>query len=116
RMTSANPELGGHDLTLNLPENAMRGAWSLAVHADPEQPPLAQVTFLVEDFIPDRIEFDLTAGVDAASAGETFPVAVDGRFLYGAPAAGLAMEGTLEILPVRQWQGMPGYQFGLDDE
>ena len=32
-----------------------------AIHTDPKEPAVASQTFLVEDFVPDRIEFDLTS-------------------------------------------------------
>ena len=57
------------------------------------EPAIASQMFLVEDFVPDRIEFDLTSDTDEIAAGETANVTVDGRFLYGAPAAGLAHRG-----------------------
>ena len=39
---------------------AMRGTWTVAIHTDPKEPAVASQMFLVEDFVPDRIEFDLT--------------------------------------------------------
>ena len=62
----------------------VRGTWQLRIHADPEQPALASQSFLVEDFVPDRIEFDLAAAKPEIAVGETDTMSVDGRFLYGA--------------------------------
>ena len=50
--------------TCRCPATAMRGTWTVAVHTDPKQPAVASQMFLVEDFVPDRIEFDLTADRD----------------------------------------------------
>ena len=72
--------------------------------------------FLVEDFVPDRIEFDLTVDKQEIAAGEPANVTVDGRFLYGAPAAGLALEGEVDLSTTREWERFPGFQFGLADE
>ena len=83
----------------------------------PKQPAVASQMFLVEDFVPDRIEFDLTADKKEIAHGETANVTVDGRFLYGAPAAGLALEGEVDAV-ARRANGtrFKGYLFGLADE
>src|SRR5690606_39716017 len=65
---------------------------------------------------PDRIEFDLTADKTEIAADETATMTVDGRFLYGAPAAGLALEGDVTLTTTRQWDAFKGYWFGLADE
>jgi alpha-2-macroglobulin len=116
RIVSAGAELGGHAVDLALADNAMRGTWSLRIHADPQQPALAEKMFLVEDFVPDRIEFDLETDVERIAVGETATLSVAGRYLYGAPAAGLALEGQMVIGRSRSWAGFPGYVFGLQDE
>ncbi len=72
--------------------------------------------FLVEDFVPDRIEFDLSADRTEIATGEAANVTVDGRYLYGAPAAGLALEGEVTVSTVREWDRYKGYWFGLADE
>ena len=72
--------------------------------------------FLVEDFVPDRIEFDLSSDKPEIAAGEAANVTVDGRFLYGAPAAGLALEGEVTLSTKREWASFAGYSFGLADE
>ena len=41
-------------------------------------------------------------------------VMLDGRFLYGAPAAGLGIEGEVNIAKAAERPGYPGYSFGLD--
>ncbi len=47
--------------TSTLPPNAMRGTWTVALYHRPQGAGRsATKTFLVEDFVPDRIEFDLT--------------------------------------------------------
>src|SRR5690606_29531885 len=43
-------------------------------------------------------------------------LSVDGRYLYGAPAAGLALEGDVAVGTTRQWERFPGFNFGLADE
>src|SRR5690606_34456229 len=93
RVVSEGVDAGGHAVDLPLEPNAMRGTWTVAVHTDPREAAIASQMFLVEDFVPDRIEFDLTADKTEIAPGEAANVTVDGRFLYGAPAAGLDLEG-----------------------
>jgi uncharacterized protein YfaS (alpha-2-macroglobulin family) len=52
---------GGRVFDVALDPAAQRGTWRLTVHADAKALPLADVAFLVEDFIPERIDFDVTA-------------------------------------------------------
>jgi uncharacterized protein YfaS (alpha-2-macroglobulin family) len=111
-----NGSLGGYALDLPLLGTAMRGTWTMQVFADPKGTALAEKTFLVDDFVPDRIEFDMTSEAKEIEVGTPVSVSVDGRFLYGAPAAGLALEGEIALKPTRDSADFPGYQFGLADE
>ncbi|MEJ6784271.1 alpha-2-macroglobulin family protein [Aminobacter sp. Piv2-1] len=116
RIVSQGGNAGGHAVDLPLSSAAMRGTWSLGIYTDPKQPAVASQMFLVEDFVPDRIEFDLTADRKEIAVGETATATVDGRFLYGAPAAGLAIEGEVTLSTKREWDAFKGYYFGLADE
>jgi uncharacterized protein YfaS (alpha-2-macroglobulin family) len=33
----------------------------VVAYTDPKRPPVGETTFMVEDYVPDRIEFDLTS-------------------------------------------------------
>ena len=114
RMASDGAALGGHSVDLALQTNAQRGAWMMRVYTDPKGEALAEKVFLVEDFVPDRIDFDLSGG--KLTMGEPSNVEVTGRYLYGAPAAGLTMEGEIVITPTQTWAAFPGYVFGLTEE
>jgi uncharacterized protein YfaS (alpha-2-macroglobulin family) len=116
RVVSDGASAGGHAVDLPLEPNAMRGTWTVSIYTDPKQAAVASQMFLVEDFVPDRIEFDLSADKKEIAQGETANVTVDGRFLYGAPAAGLALEGELTLSTARDWDRFKGYSFGLADE
>src|SRR5690606_791396 len=78
--------------------------------------PIAEQRFLVEDFVPDRVEFELAADTERMDVGEPAPFTVKGRFLYGAAASGLNLEGELKVGRVRSLAGYPGFVFGLADE
>ncbi|MCI5075231.1 alpha-2-macroglobulin family protein [Oricola sp.] len=114
RIVSRGAEAGGHSVDLTLQSNAQRGAWTMRVYTDPDEEPLAEKNFLVEDFVPDRAEFTLTGG--GMVIGQPTELQVDGRFLYGAPAAGLTLEGDLSVATTQSWSAFPGYVFGLTDE
>ena len=43
-------------------------------------------------------------------------ITVDGRYLYGAPAAKLELEGEVIVAPASERPGFARYQFGLADE
>lgn len=116
RVVSYGEALGGHFVSLDLQPTAMLGAWNINIHTDPNAAAISQSTFLVEQFVPDRIEFDLTAQTPEISPDETAQLSVDGRFLYGAPASGLALEGEIGLKVTREWDRFPGYHFGLADE
>ncbi len=116
RKVSAGTELGGHMLDLVLQANAMRGTWNMQIYTDPKASPIAENSFMVEDFVPDRIEFDLTSEAKSVAVGAPTPVNVDGRFLYGAPAAGLNLEGEVSLKPTHEDANFKGYRFGLADE
>lgn len=116
RVVSDGAALGGHAMALMLPENAMQGAWRAALHTDTKRPAVAEVSFLVEDFQPDRIEIELDAGDAVVSPDSPADIAVTGRYLYGAPAGGLATEGEIVLSRTRALEGFPGFEFGLADE
>ena len=116
RDTLADQRLGGSVAPFALNADAMRGTWRIAVHADVKAAPLAETTFLVEDFEPERLDFDLAATVAALDPAAPAELSVDARFLYGTPAANLSVEGEAVLSAARGLAGYPGYVFGLADE
>src|SRR5690625_4719653 len=116
RILSTESAPGAHVVELPLIDAAMRGTWRVTAHTDPDKSALAALEFLVEDFIPNRIEFELETSADELPRDGTLDVLVEGRFLYGAPAADLALEGELRISATDRRAEAPGYRFGLADE
>ena len=106
--------IGGRSLDVPIIAAAPTGTWRVAVYADPKGTAIGNASFLVEDYVPDRLEFDLTTEATAISPDAPVEVALDGRFLYGAPAAGLGIEGEVNIAKAAERPGYPGYSFGLD--
>ena len=77
----------------------MTGTWRAKVHTDPKANPIAQASFLVEDFVPERLELKLEPAAQALSPQEPGTIKLAGRYLYGPPAAGLAVEGEIAVKP-----------------
>ena len=117
RMALTDQGLGGRTAKLALAPSAMTGTWRVRVHTDPKANPIANAAFLVEDFVPERLELKLEAATQALSPEQPGTIKVAGRYLYGPPAAGLAVEGEITVRPsIRDVAGFPGYKFGLADE
>ncbi|MFN3623919.1 MAG: MG2 domain-containing protein [Hyphomicrobium sp.] len=117
RYTLKDRGLGGRDITLPLAPSAQTGTWRAKLHTDPEKDPITQVSFLVEDFVPERLDLKLEAPTTALSPQETQTIKATGRYLYGPPAADLAIEGDIVVRPSKKdVEGYPGFQFGQADE
>ena len=117
RVTLTDQGQGGRATTLALPRSAMTGTWRAKVHTDPKAGAIAQASFLVEDFVPERLELKLEPAVQALSPQEPGTIKLAGRYLYGPPAAGLAVEGEIAVKPAKgDLPGFAGYKFGLADE
>jgi uncharacterized protein YfaS (alpha-2-macroglobulin family) len=109
--------LGGRSLRVALAGSAMTGTWRAKLHADPADDPITQATFLVEDYTPERLDLTLEEGGGILAPDETKTIKVAGRYLYGPPAAGLAVEGDIIVKPsAKDLDGYPGYSFGQADE
>ncbi|MGV1013442.1 MAG: alpha-2-macroglobulin family protein [Methyloceanibacter sp.] len=105
--------LGGRSLDVPIISSAPTGTWRIAVYSDPKQDSIGQTRFLVEDYVPDRLEFDLTTTATSISTKSPAAITLDGRFLYGAPAAALDIEGEVNITKADGRPGFTGYVFGL---
>ncbi|MGF9695005.1 alpha-2-macroglobulin family protein [Rhizobium sp. 0TCS1.26] len=116
RRMTGNGTLGGYAVDLPVLATALRGTWTMQVFTDPKGSAIAEKRFLVDDFVPDRIEFDLSSPAKEIVVGEDVAVTVDGRYLYGAPAAGLGLEGEIVLKRTREREAYKGYVFGLADE
>lgn len=81
-----------------LPKSAPRGRWTAKLQIEGIDAPAGQMSFSVEDFAPQRLAVDVE-GQPAVPirAGEERAVVVTSRFLYGAPGAGLQVQGEARI-------------------
>ncbi|MFT3690419.1 alpha-2-macroglobulin family protein [Paenirhodobacter sp.] len=116
RQVVADAGAGGHVVSLPIGGSAPRGTWRLDVLADPKAAPLASARLLVEDFLPERIDFDLTLPEGVLAAGDAARIGVAARYLFGAPGAGLAWEGEVRLTSADGLPGYEGYRFGRYDD
>lgn len=116
RLLSADAPAGGHVFDLPLAGNAPRGTWRLDIHADPDAPALASTTLLVEDFLPERIDFALSLPEGPLRLTDRPVLSLDARYLFGAPGADLSVTGGLRVSRAEGLEGYPGYRFGAYDE
>ncbi|MEO6396522.1 MAG: alpha-2-macroglobulin family protein [Devosia sp.] len=107
---------GGYFTAITMTDDAMRGAWQISFYADPKAAPLGSVSFLVEDFEPERLAFEVSAPDTALVSGDVTPVSVMAKYLYGATAPNLAIEADAVLKPVTSLPKWPGYVFGRVDD
>lgn len=116
RRLSANDLAGGHVFNLPLGADVARGTWRIELRSDLDAPALAAESVLVEDFLPERIDFAQTLPEGPIRAGDTPPLSVEARYLFGAPAGDLNVEGTVRVSAANGLAEWPDYSFGRFDE
>jgi uncharacterized protein YfaS (alpha-2-macroglobulin family) len=107
---------GSYFNALALDKAAMRGAWTVRFYADPKGDVLDTVTFLVEDFEPERLAFEVSAPEAPFKLDEPNDIAIAAKYLYGATAPGLDIEADSLVSGTRTIAGWPGYEFGRTDD
>ncbi|WP_245626833.1 alpha-2-macroglobulin family protein [Aestuariivita boseongensis] len=116
RLLSNGGRAGGHVFDFPLGLAVPRGTWNVALKTDANGPALATTQLLVEDFLPERIDFDLSLPDAPLRPGDTPPMTVEARYLFGAPGSDLAIEGSVALRATRSLEDWPGYKFGRYDD
>ena len=116
RALVADQGLGGRSMSVPIVASASTGTWRVVAYTDPKRPPVGETTFMVEDYVADRIEFSLTSAAKGISPAAPAQLSVDGHFLYGAPASNLELSGEAKIAAAKELPGFPGYTFGFFDD
>ncbi|WP_332875866.1 alpha-2-macroglobulin family protein [Massilia sp. S19_KUP03_FR1] len=101
--------------TISLPLDADTGRWSMELRADPSAKRAdAIVSFQVEEFLPERMKLTLTTDDKPLAKDDAFSIAVQGDYLYGAPAAGNRLLGSASQERARNPlpKAWPGFIFG----
>ncbi|CAD5107666.1 alpha-2-macroglobulin family protein [Zestomonas carbonaria] len=102
---------GLYQYRLELAGEAPTGKWQLLFDLGDGKPQLYE--FLVEDFLPERLALELKGSDTPLRPADNPQFRVEGRYLYGAPAAGNRLSGQLYVRPLRDAvASLPGYQFG----
>ncbi len=102
---------GLYQYQLQLAGEAPTGRWQLLFDLGDGKPQLYE--FLVEDFLPERLTLELKGSDTPFAPADNAQFSVNGRYLYGAPAAGNRLTGQLYVRPLREAvEALPGYQFG----
>jgi len=110
---------GYYRRTIELPGDAATGSWSLELRADPAARLAAtSMPFAVEEFLPERMQLELTPGGEPLAGEHEWRIDVRGRYLYGAAAAGNRLLGVVTSERSRNplAQKLPGFVFGDADE
>jgi uncharacterized protein YfaS (alpha-2-macroglobulin family) len=116
RLSLSDSGLGGYTTDIIMQDEAMRGSWRLSLYADTKAPPLAETTWLVEDFEPERLAIEVTTDATQLDSENPTEFSVTAKYLYGASAPGLTVDGDIAINPVDGLGAYPGYRFGRDDD
>jgi alpha-2-macroglobulin len=116
RAVLADQGAGGRSLAVPLNSAVPSGTWRVRAFTDPKGSAVGETTFMVEDYVPERLEFDLSSKDKLIKADAPVELKVDGHFLYGAPASNLQLEGDMLVAPAAGRPGFAGYQFGVADE
>jgi uncharacterized protein YfaS (alpha-2-macroglobulin family) len=109
---------GGRAISVPLVSSAPVGTWRVAAFSDPKRPAIGEVSFLVEDYVPERLEIKLEPKSKPIQSGANAEIDVDVRYLYGAPGADLSVSGEITIRRAASSAipGFEGYSVGLSDE
>src|SRR6185369_3223738 len=116
RVVVQDQGIGGRSLSFPMIATAPTGTYRVRAYTDPKGAAVGSTSFLVEDYVPDRMEFDLASPTGKLSKETPAEITVDGRFLYGAPASNLDLEGEVKIKASDTRPGFAGYQFGINDD
>ncbi|ACT59991.1 alpha-2-macroglobulin family protein [Hirschia baltica] len=110
-------EAGGMSRSYVLPKAAARGMWRIDLDLD-GQGVVGSTRISVEDFVPQRIELKVSSESQTVVAkDETRSINADVRFLYGAPGAGLTVEGRTRVeVDPKPFADFANYAFGNHDE
>ncbi|MCL4714599.1 MAG: alpha-2-macroglobulin family protein [Hyphomonadaceae bacterium] len=116
RMSEA-VDAGAVAKNIDLDRGAPRGVWRATLLVDGQEQAAGDVSWSVEDFVPQRLRVRVEASETVLRRGQTRPINVQADFLYGAPGSGLAVEaeGRLMIDP-NPFPAFRGYSFGRSDE
>lgn len=116
KLRGSTGEHGAYFTTLNIPNDAPTGRYVARVLASGGIE-LGQTSFMVEDFMPDRLKVDVTPKSQIVSAGTAAEFSINANYLFGAKASGLRLESqcNFELASIATGE-FTGFQLQADDE
>ena len=102
RFTLTDAGLGGRELTLPLGASAMTGTWRAKLHADPKATRSRRSRSWSRTSCPSASTSSSSRRRLRCHPQEPQTIKAIGRYLYGPPAAGLAIEGDIVVKPSKQ--------------
>jgi uncharacterized protein YfaS (alpha-2-macroglobulin family) len=91
-------ELNYFEWSREIPADAPTGRWQVEFRTDPKSKEATQgLTFRIEEFLPERLKLDLSTQQAVLKPGEPLKLAVEGDYLYGAPASGNRFTARLTL-------------------
>ena len=109
--------LGGRAFSIALQAGVPSGTWRVQAFVDPKSPALGETSFLVEDYVPERLDVTAKPQQTLLRPGEAALVDTNARWLYGAPGAGLEVSGDVTVSTTDgALPAFPGYVAGLQEE
>lgn len=93
RMTASENMSGMH---IDIPPYAPTGSYGVTVRIGDDYV-IGRASFLVEEFMPDRIAVTVTTDRDSYRLGDTISGVISGKFLFGPPTSGNVMSRKVEV-------------------
>ena len=97
RLTLEAAGPGLYETAIELPRGAARGIWSVQFHLDPTAEPISRLDFDVQDFVPQKLRVEANSTTEQITADKPLSVSIQADFLYGAPAAELPVEASVNL-------------------
>jgi uncharacterized protein YfaS (alpha-2-macroglobulin family) len=116
RQSVPDQGVGARTWSVPLTSGVPTGTWRVKAFTDPKRAAVGETTFMVEDYVPERLDFELAARSKTIGPDTPADLSVEGRFLYGATASDLALEGDVMLALASERPGFAGYRFGITDE
>ena len=108
---------GSLHLPVHISDGGTVGIWTAQLLSDPKQPPIAEMSFKVDAFVPDRMAVTAGPMPEQVPAGIVVPVPVTARYFYGPPAAHLQGSANVQLaFAPKPPAALAGYDVGLVDE
>ena len=106
--------VGYYETRIDLAADVPTGKWRLNLFTGPAgDTPAAVFAFQVEEFLPERMKLNQSISPEHPRPDDDLQVAVSGRYLYGAPAAGNRVTAKVLVRAKRELlDDLSGFVFG----